>query len=81
MIQTYWKWTKITYKNIHIFYSGYIAIKSISDYESIHSGNPLYFIVGEVYGYIEESHGNKFLVFASTDKNKEVLEKYTELWD
>ena len=25
--------------------------------------------------------GNKYLIFASTDKNKEVLGKYTELWD
>ena len=24
---------------------------------------------------------NKYLTFASTDKNKEVLKKYTELWD
>ena len=23
----------------------------------------------------------KYLIFASTDKNKEVLKKYTELWD
>ena len=50
-------------------------------YESIHSVNPLYLIVGKVDGYIEESNGNKYLIFASTDKNKESLEKYTELWD
>ena len=81
MIQTYWKWTKITYKNTDVYYSWYIAIKSISDYESIHGGNPLYFLVGEVNGYIAESDGNKSLVFASTDKNKEVLENNTELWD
>ena len=55
--------------------------KDIGDYESIHSVKPLYFIVGEVDGYIEEKNGNKYLVFASTDKNKEVLENYTELWD
>ena len=29
----------------------------------------------------EEKNGNKYLTFASTDKNKEVLKKYTELWD
>ena len=28
-----------------------------------------------------KKNGNKYLFFASTDKNKEVLEKYTELWD
>ena len=32
-------------------------------------------------GYIEENNGNKYLTFASTDKNKKVLEKYTKLWD
>ena len=26
-------------------------------------------------------HGSKHLVFDSTDANKEVLKKYTELWD
>ena len=56
-------------------------MKSIYDYESIHSVNPLHFIVDEVDGYIEESNGNKYLVFASTDKRKEALKKYTELWN
>ena len=27
-----------------------------------------------------KKNGNKYLVFASTDKNKEVLQKYAELW-
>ena len=31
--------------------------------------------------YIEENNENKYLIYASTDKKKEVLEKYTELWD
>ena len=30
---------------------------------------------------IEEKYGNKFLTLVFTDKNKEVLIKYTELWD
>ena len=72
---------KKSYKNIDIYYIGYIAMKGIIDYESIHSVNHLYFIVGKVDGYIEGKNGNKYLVFASTDKNKEILEKYTELWD
>ena len=42
--------------------------------------NQLYLIIGEVDGYIEENNGNKYLIFASTDKNKELLENYTELW-
>ena len=30
---------------------------------------------------IEEKNGSKYLDFDSTDENKEVLRKYTELWD
>ena len=56
-------------------------MKNIGDYENINSVNRLYFITGEVDRYIEESNGNKYLIFASTDKNKEMLTKYTELWD
>ena len=41
-----------------------------SDYESIDSVNPLYFIVGEVDGYIEEKNGNKYLTIASTVKKQ-----------
>ena len=32
-------------------------------------------------GTLEKKNGNKYLVFDSADKNKEVLKKYTELWD
>ena len=68
-------------KNIGIYHIGYITIKSISDCENINCVNPLYLMIGEVDGYIEESNGNKYLTFTSTDKNKKVLEKYIKLWD
>ena len=38
----------------------------------------MYLITGEVDGFAEKW---KYLVFDSTNENKEVLEKYTELWD
>ena len=41
----------------------------------------MYLIINEVDGYIEEKNRSKYLVFDSTDENKEVLKKYTELWD
>ena len=41
----------------------------------------MHLIIGKVDGNIEEDNGNKYLVFDSTDENKEVLKKYTELWD
>ena len=43
--------------------------------------NLLYLIIGEVDGYIEENNRSKYLIFNSTDKNKKLLTKYTELWD
>ena len=35
-------------------------MKSISDYESVHSVKLLYCIVGKVDGYIEEKNGNRY---------------------
>ena len=69
---------KKSYKTVTIYNIGYITTKKIDDYESIYSVNPLYLIIGEVDGFIEEKTGSKYLVFDSTDKNKEVKE-YTEL--
>ena len=39
---------KKSFKNIDIYFIGYITIKSISDYNSINSVNLLYFIIVEV---------------------------------
>ena len=44
------------------------------------SQNPLYLIVNKVDGFIEEKEGNKYLNFAFTDNNSEVLKKYAEIW-
>ena len=74
------KINKKSYKIIGILYIGYITIKSITDYENINSVNPLHLIIGDVDRYIEEKSGNKYLIFASTDK-KNVLEQYTKLWN
>ena len=38
--------------------------------------NPLYLIIAHANGYIEEKGVNKYLVFYSTDENKELLKKY-----
>ena len=72
---------KKSYKDSDIYYIGYNTIKKIGDYENIYSVNLLYLIIGKVDRYIEEKNESKYLVFDSTDENKEVLEKYTELWD
>ena len=57
-------------------------LKKIGDSENIYSINPLYLIIGEVDGFIEEKNGGgKYLVFDSTNKNKEVPKIYAKLWD
>ena len=38
---------KKSYKNIDIYYIGYITMKSISGYNSTNSINSFYFIIGE----------------------------------
>ena len=51
-----------------------------SDYVKSKCVNPLYLIISEVDGHFEEKNGNKYLILDSTNKNKKVLTKYTELW-
>ena len=64
---------KKSYKNIGIYNIGYITIKKIDDYENIYSVNPLYLIIAHANGYIEEKGVNIYLIFDSTDENKELL--------
>ena len=66
---------KKSYKNIGIYNIGYITIKKIDDCENIYSVNPLYLLINHASGYIDEECANKYLIFNSTDKNKELLKK------
>ena len=63
------------------YYIGCITIKKIGFYENIHSVSPLYLILGKPDGNVEEINRDKYLIFGSTDKSKEVLTKYTEFCD
>ena len=68
---------KKSFKNINIYYIGYITMKD-SDYIKIKIVNPLYLIVSDIDGYPKEINGNKYLILdsaqlRSTNKNKEVL--------
>ena len=38
-------------------------------------------LVNHASGYIEEKNGNKYLIFDSTDENKELLKKYNDVWN
>ena len=72
---------KKSYKNIGIYNIGYITIEKNDDYESIYSSNPLYLRVNHANGYIEEKNENKYLIFDSTDENKDLLKKYNDFWN
>ena len=71
---------KTLYKNIDIYHIVHVTIKDFY-YFKINSVNFLHLIVDKVDGYIEENNGNKYLIFASTDKDNEALTKYIKHWD
>ena len=72
---------KKSYKNINIYYVGYITMKD-SDYVKINSVNSLYLITDKVMDALKKKMEiNIQLWYLHADKNKEVLIKYTELWD
>ena len=52
---------KKSYKNIDIYYIGYITMKD-SDYVKIKSVNPLYLIISEVFGHIKEKNESKYFL-------------------
>ena len=47
-----------SYKNILIYYDGYVTIKDLK-YVKIYSVNPLYLIIDKVNGYFEEINESK----------------------
>ena len=53
----------------------------IDDCKNIYSLNPLYLFINHANGYIEEKGVNKYLIFDSTDENKELLKRYNDVWD
>ena len=72
---------KKDYNEIDIYYIGYVTIKKIADYNNINSVNPLYLMINQMIGHFEEKNENKYLVLDEIDENKEVLNKYKEVWE
>ena len=64
---------KKQYKDIDIYYIGYITVKKIGDYENINSVNPLYLMIHSATGYFKEKYGEKYLILDSTEKYDEVF--------
>ena len=73
------KLDKKSYKNLDIYNIGYVTIKKIGYGYDINSVNPLYLKINNVNGYIEEKDSNKYLVFDSTDENKDYLKNIVML--
>ena len=53
---------KKSYKNIDIYYIGYITMKDFG-YVKINSANVFYLIIGKVDGYIEGKKVNNYLLW------------------
>ena len=82
---------KKDYKEIDIYYIGYVTVKKIANCNNINSVNPLYLMINEMIGHfecnsiewnsVEEKNENEYLVLDDTDGNKIVLKKYEEVWE
>ena len=59
-----------SYKNILIYYIGYVTIKD-SKYVKIFSVNPLYLIFDKVNRYFKEINKSKYLKLVPTNQRKE----------
>ena len=70
---------KKKYKDIDTFNIGYVT--GIDDCVNINSVNPLCLEIKNKNGYIEKKDLSKYLVFDSTDENKELLKKYSNVFN
>ena len=75
------KLDKKMYKKLDIFNIGYVAIKKVGDCYDVNSVNPLYLCINNASGYIKEDWTDKYLVFDSTDENKELLKNDNDVFD
>ena len=75
------KGDKNDYKEIDIYYFGYVTVKKIVNCNNINSLNPLYLMSDKMIGHFKEKNGKKYLVLDGLDENKEVSKKYKEVWD
>ena len=66
-----------SYKNILIYYTGYVTIKDLK-YVKINNINILY--LNKVNRYFEKLNKNKYLTLVPTNESKENIKNYEELW-
>ena len=63
------------------FKSDELIMYDIKYIKNLNSLNTLYLVFNNLDTYIEKSGENRYLIFASIEKNKIMLKNYTELWD
>ena len=63
------------------FESNESIIYDIKYIKNLGSSNSLYLVFNNLDAHIEKSGENKYLIFASREKNRKALENYTELWN
>ena len=73
-------WQK-NYKEIGIYYIGYVTVKKIANCNNINSVNPLYLMINEMIGHFEEKNESKYLLLDDVDEKKNVSKKYEEVWE
>ena len=59
----------------------YLIVTNASGYIEEKDLNTLYLNIDYASGYIKEKGVNKYLVFDSTDENKELLKKYNDVFN
>ena len=67
--------------SLDIYNIGYVTIKKIGDCYDVNSVNPLYLRIDNASGYIKEDWTHKYLIFDSTDENKELLKRYDNVFN
>ena len=61
---------KKNYKEIGIYYIGYVTVKKIANCNNIYSANPLYFMINEMIRPFEEKNENQYLVLDDVNENR-----------
>ena len=71
------KLDKKSVMDINIYYIGYVTKKPGYNINRV---NPLYLLIRELDGFIDEKNGSKYLNINLTDSNNDALIKYAEVW-
>ena len=61
---------KKDYKEIDIYYIGYVSVEKIANCNNINSVNPLYLMINEMVGHFEEKNENKYLALDDVGEKK-----------